>query len=381
PRVVVDARRRRRSLTRGHRRHGGVPLRRGRDVLDCRRRGRSLAQRGRRARWAMGCRRRRGGLRGSVRPRGRARPPRPPRVPALVAHRRPHDGVGGRSSGRPRQRRPRSRRMALVPQRSAVGHGDLTHDSGRQGDRHPARRRPGGTRAEADVGHAARAIAPRRWRDRPDDAPRHVAEHRLHRTDRCRGVLGRAARIRAVRTRAAGRGLGACGAREGPMTRPFRFAVIPSKAADAHAWRERARRAEALGYTTLLMPDHFQDQLAPLTALATAAAVTDHLAVGTLVFDNDYRHPVVLAKELATLDLLTGGRVEVGIGAGWKRSDYDETGMAYDAPGARIDRMVEAIEVMRALWTSTEPVHYAGTHYRIDGAVGTPSPYTSGGPV
>ena len=165
------------------------------------------------------------------------------------------------------------------------------------------------------------------------------------------------------------------------MTRPFRFAVITSKAADAHAWRERARRAEALGYTTLLMPDHFQDQLAPLTALATAAAVTDRLAVGTLVFDNDYRHPVVLAKELATLDLLTGGRVEVGIGAGWKRSDYDETGMAYDAPGARIDRMVEAIEVMRALWKSTEPVHYAGTHYRIDGAVGTPSPHTSGGPV
>jgi len=165
------------------------------------------------------------------------------------------------------------------------------------------------------------------------------------------------------------------------MTRPFRFAVITSKAADAHAWRERARRAEALGYSALLMPDHFQEQLAPLTALATAAAVTDRLAVGTLVFDNDYRHPVVLAKELATLDLLAGGRVEVGVGAGWKRSDYDESGMAYDAPGVRIERMVEAIDVMRALWKSTEPVRYAGTHYQIDGAVGTPSPHTSGGPV
>jgi probable F420-dependent oxidoreductase len=157
--------------------------------------------------------------------------------------------------------------------------------------------------------------------------------------------------------------------------------VITSKVPDAASWRARARRAEALGYSALLMPDHFQDQLAPLTALATAAAVTERLAVGTLVFDNDYRHPVVLAKERATLDLLTGGRVEVGMGAGWKRSDYDEAGIAYDAPGTRIDRMVEAIDVMRALWRSTEPVQYAGTHYRIDGAIGTPEPHTSGGPT
>jgi probable F420-dependent oxidoreductase len=165
------------------------------------------------------------------------------------------------------------------------------------------------------------------------------------------------------------------------MNRPFRFAVITSKVADASAWRERAQRAEQLGYSALLMPDHFQDQLAPLTALATAAAVTDRLAVGTLVFDNDYRHPVVLAKELATLDLLTGGRVEVGMGAGWKRSDYDEAGMQYDPPGTRIDRMVEAIEVMRALWQSTEPVHYAGKHYRIDSAIGTPAPSSPAGPT
>ena len=165
------------------------------------------------------------------------------------------------------------------------------------------------------------------------------------------------------------------------MTRPFRFALITSKVRVALEWRERAQRAEALGYSTLLMPDHFQDQLAPLAALATAAAVTERLAVGTPVFDNDYRHPVVLAKELATLDLLTGGRVEVGIGAGWKRSDYDETGIAYDPPGVRIDRMVEAIEVMRALWRSTEPVHFTGTHYRIAGAVGTPAPHTAGGPT
>jgi probable F420-dependent oxidoreductase len=165
------------------------------------------------------------------------------------------------------------------------------------------------------------------------------------------------------------------------VTRPFRFAVITSRAASAVEWRERARRAEALGYSTLLMPDHFQGQLAPLTALATAAAVTERLAVGTLVFDNDYRHPVVLAKELATLDLLTGGRVEAGIGAGWKQSDYDEAGIPYDRPGVRIDRMVEAIDVMRALWTSTEPVQYQGKHFQIDGAVGTPAPHTRAGPA
>ena len=165
------------------------------------------------------------------------------------------------------------------------------------------------------------------------------------------------------------------------MTRPFRFAVITSKAPDAETWRQRARRAEDLGYSTLLMPDHFQDQLAPLAALATAAAVTERLVVGTLVFDNDYRHPVVLAKELATLDLLTAGRLEVGMGAGWKRSDYDEAGIPYDSPGVRIDRMVEAIEVMRALWKSAEPVHYDGTHYQIAGAIGTPTPHTKGGPT
>ncbi len=164
-------------------------------------------------------------------------------------------------------------------------------------------------------------------------------------------------------------------------SRPFRFGVITSRAEGAHVWRERARRAETHGYSSLLMPDHFQDQLAPLVALATAAAVTERINVGTLVFDNDYRHPVVLAKELATLDLLTCGRVEVGMGAGWKRSDYDEIGIAYDRPGLRIDRMIEAIEVMRALWRAPDPVHFIGASYRIAGAVGTPQPHTAGGPT
>jgi probable F420-dependent oxidoreductase len=128
------------------------------------------------------------------------------------------------------------------------------------------------------------------------------------------------------------------------------------------------------------MPDHFQDQWGPLVALTVAVEATTTLRVGTLVFDNDYRHPVVLAKELATLDLATEGRVEVGLGAGWKRTDYDEAGIEYDRPGVRIERMAEALDVMRALWTSEAPVTFDGTHYAIHGAVGTPRPHHPGGP-
>jgi probable F420-dependent oxidoreductase len=160
----------------------------------------------------------------------------------------------------------------------------------------------------------------------------------------------------------------------------MRFGVITSHAPDGPTWRERARRAEALGYSTLFMPDHFQDQWAPTVGLTVAAEATETLRVGTLVYANDYRHPVVLAKELATLDLATGGRVEVGLGAGWKRSDYDDAGLPYDPPGVRISRMAESLAVMRALWRAEDPVRFAGEHYSIDGTVGTPRPATPGGP-
>src|SRR5271167_4301142 len=116
---------------------------------------------------------------------------------------------------------------------------------------------------------------------------------------------------------------------------PFRFAVQMSKAADGPAWREVAGKIEDLGYSTLYVPDHFDDQFGPLVALTVAAEATSSLKVGSLVLGNDYRHPVVLAKEIATLDLLSSGRVEFGLGAGWKRSDYDEAGIAYDPPGGR----------------------------------------------
>lgn len=163
------------------------------------------------------------------------------------------------------------------------------------------------------------------------------------------------------------------------MTRPFRFAVQTSSASDGKAWRDRARKIEDLGYSTLYIPDHFGDQWGPLVALTVAAEATELLNVGSLVFDNDYRHPIVLAKEIATLDLVSEGRVEFGIGAGWLRSDYDEAGIDYDAPGVRIDRMVEGLAVMRQLWRDGR-ADLAGEHYKVAGAQGHPRPASKGGP-
>jgi probable F420-dependent oxidoreductase len=149
--------------------------------------------------------------------------------------------------------------------------------------------------------------------------------------------------------------------------RKFRFAAQLSKApeATARSWADQARKAEDLGYSTLLVPDHFGDQLAPVPALMAAADATTALRVGALVFDNDYRHPVVLAKEAATLDLLSGGRLELGLGAGWMRTDYVESGIAYDAPGLRVDRFAEAVAVIAGLLESDGPFSFSGRHYTV----------------
>jgi probable F420-dependent oxidoreductase len=155
--------------------------------------------------------------------------------------------------------------------------------------------------------------------------------------------------------------------------RPFRFGVQVSHAADGQAWMALARRAEELGYSTLFIPDHFEDQFGPLTALTAAAVATTDLRVGALVLDNDYRHPVPLAKELATIDVLSGGRLEVGIGAGWMRTDYDRAGMPYDEPRVRVDRMAEAIEVLNGCFADG-PFSFDGEHYRIDNYDNRPSP-------
>lgn len=155
--------------------------------------------------------------------------------------------------------------------------------------------------------------------------------------------------------------------------RPFRFAVTASRAASGAEWAATARRAEALGYGALLIPDHLGRQLSPFSALAAAAAATTRLRVGAFVFANDYRHPLVLAREAATLDLLSGGRLELGLGAGWATGDYRKLGIPYERPGVRIDRLVEAVGIVKRLLAG-ETVDHEGTHYRLRGAVSGPLP-------
>ena len=155
--------------------------------------------------------------------------------------------------------------------------------------------------------------------------------------------------------------------------RGFRFGVQASRAASAREWADLARRAEANGYDVLTMPDHFTDQLAPVPALMAAADATTDLRVGALVFDNDYKHPVVLAKELATIDLLSDGRLEIGLGAGWMISDYEEAGIPYDSPKVRIDRFVEGLRVIKGTMAEGR-FSFAGEHYTVTDYDGQPKP-------
>ncbi|MBV8162248.1 MAG: TIGR03621 family F420-dependent LLM class oxidoreductase [Acidimicrobiia bacterium] len=157
------------------------------------------------------------------------------------------------------------------------------------------------------------------------------------------------------------------------MPTPFRFGAQVADARSGAAWGDVARKVEDGGYSTLFMPDHFDDQAAPLPALTWAAAATSELRVGSLVLDNDYRHPVVLAKEAATLDLLSDGRLELGIGAGWLHTDYQMSGIPFEPAGARIERLQEGVAVIKGLM-SGEPFSYEGAHYTISEMTGTPKP-------
>ncbi|MFZ8968483.1 MAG: TIGR03621 family F420-dependent LLM class oxidoreductase [Ilumatobacteraceae bacterium] len=161
--------------------------------------------------------------------------------------------------------------------------------------------------------------------------------------------------------------------------RPFRFGLMAAKASSGADWVATARKAEELGYSALLMPDHYGDQLGVIPALTAAAAATTSLRVGSLVFANDFRHPALLAKDTATIDLLSDGRLEVGVGAGWMDDDYRWTGVPHDSAGTRISRMIEAIEVLRGLW-GPEPFSYSGEHYTITEMNGMPKPVQAGGP-
>ncbi len=157
-------------------------------------------------------------------------------------------------------------------------------------------------------------------------------------------------------------------------TKKFRFGVQASTGRSGTEWAEQARKIEGLGYSTLFMPDHFVDTtLAPMVALSFAAAATDTLRIGMLVLGNDYKHPAVVAKEAATLDVLSDGRLEFGLGAGWMTADYDVLGLPYDSHGTRIARLGEALAVVKGAW-SAGPFDFKGEHYAITAYDGLPKP-------
>jgi probable F420-dependent oxidoreductase len=159
---------------------------------------------------------------------------------------------------------------------------------------------------------------------------------------------------------------------------PFRFGVINETPLTGADFTCHVRRMEELGYSTYLIRDHFVpdffgDQFGPLTAMMAAASATTNLRVGTLVIDNDYRHPVILAKEAATIDALSGGRLELGIGAGWLKREYDVAGMRFERAGERISRLEEALQVIKGLLDGG-PFSFSGEYYSIDGLENFPAP-------
>ncbi len=155
--------------------------------------------------------------------------------------------------------------------------------------------------------------------------------------------------------------------------RPFRFGVVAAHIQSRADWISRVQKAEDLGYDTLLVVDHITTGLGPLVSLAVAAEVTTKIKLGTFVLCNDFRHPAFLAKELATLDLLSEGRFEFGLGAGYLSSDYQQSGLAQDSVGTRLERFEEAIHLYKQLF-SEEMVNFHGKYYTITDAQALPRP-------
>ena len=156
------------------------------------------------------------------------------------------------------------------------------------------------------------------------------------------------------------------------MTRSFRFSVQASAPRPAAEWRELGRRAEDLGYSALSVRDHLDADMAPLVALAVTAEATHDLRLPTLVLGNDFRHPLFLAKQAAPLDLLSDGRLELGLGAGWKTTDYDQSGLALDPPGVRIARLAESVEILKRCFAEGS-FDFDGEHYTVRGHDGQPT--------
>ena len=161
--------------------------------------------------------------------------------------------------------------------------------------------------------------------------------------------------------------------------KPFRFSVEMMRPFDEMSWAGSARTLESLGFATLFAPDHLDEGYGPITAMATAAAATTTLQVGTAVLAADFRHPAFLARELASIDELSEGRLEIGLGAGYQINDYRGSGLRMDPPGVRVSRMIEQIAVLRGLF-APGPFSFQGEHYQITELDGTPKPYRPEGP-
>ena len=145
---------------------------------------------------------------------------------------------------------------------------------------------------------------------------------------------------------------------------PFTFLASIQAVMDGPTLAAEARRAEAMGFTALVVPDHLIEQLSPIPALATIAAATEHLRIGAFVHNNNLRHPAVLAQDLASLDVLSGGRLDVAIGAGWNRPEYDAIGLAFDPVPIRQARLEEAVSVLKGCFGDGS-FSFAGEHYTI----------------
>jgi probable F420-dependent oxidoreductase len=161
--------------------------------------------------------------------------------------------------------------------------------------------------------------------------------------------------------------------RQDPGARAFRFGVLVTQRSSRAEWAGTAQRAESLGFSTLVVPDHFDNQLAPIPALMAAADATSTIRLGSLVLNNDFRHPVAVAKEAATLDLLSDGRLELGLGAGFRQADYQTTGIPFDESALRVNRFEEAVHIIKAA-LETPSVTFSGKHYRVSDYQAFPAP-------
>lgn len=148
-------------------------------------------------------------------------------------------------------------------------------------------------------------------------------------------------------------------------TKPFRFGVQSRNMGPRETWLAKIRRIEELGYSSVSWADHFVNGLDPVASLAAAAIATERLRLTSFVFDNDFRHPAVLAMSAGTIDILSGGRLELGIGAGWMKPEYTHTGIPFDPPGVRIARLEETLQLLTQLFTG-QSVTFQGEFYQVE---------------